>query len=625
MRALSRLTWRICILLGLVGAFAFAEAAPTVEALHISPRWGQPLNGRLIFREAIDGSLFKVRLATAEEYRARGLRKADFLDSVSVYSDPRRPLMPVISGMDPVAARQFDVLIFTQDGAGSALTNFSVSALSDGYFEVTRSIVQVDTVDSRRDMVSSVDGVSKDNVAPVKIPSPRVMKSGDSTGLPRVQRHTDTAPSVSDRASAEGFRQTEDEPRVTARGRIDQSESLRLPSRGTEKVALISSAPAVPMPDATLTNGTSRALIPESSRYEDAFTINKMNLIVYLLVTLLILVAGYALLFVGRRSGRASLSPGVRAAELEGKMREPQISSPSSTPSATAGRGWEAGGGAMPGADRAAMGFGSGQSVNPEVALANAAAQQSYAATAARLKQQYYKKLEEEASALKVGRDTSIRADLGVSADRAPPAAKDIPGRAAYGAMSASSERERGSREVRRRATAPINPQNHGGGLPAQASAPSVVRRPISPAPPSVEPVNRDLNPSVTREGRESSSGAQAIPGQGGATDAAARSVQSRPMASADSINPNVGRSRPDSGAVSVPRVMTPVERMAPKPVAGNVDGPERQKIELAAVYMSMGDLPTARILLREVMTSPNTNWHARANELLNEINGLDK
>jgi FimV-like protein len=38
-----------------------------------------------------------------------------------------------------------------------------------------------------------------------------------------------------------------------------------------------------------------------------------------------------------------------------------------------------------------------------------------------------------------------------------------------------------------------------------------------------------------------------------------------------------------------------------------------------------MGDLPTARILIREVLSSPNQVLHGKANELLKEINELDK
>jgi len=610
MRIGNQFRWRIFILLGMASVIAFAEAAPTVDAMHVSPRWGQPLNGRLIIREASDGLSFKVRMATAEEYRARGLYKADFLDSVSVYSDPDRPRMPLISGTEPVSARQFDVLIATQDMAGNALTNFSVKAIADGHFEVTRHFVYAGAAEPAREKLFGSDSLSTDGTVLAKKPT--------QFQAPRAQRRADSVQPAIERVPGEVVRPAGDEFRPPASARADHADSSRFTSGDPEKVVLLSSSPIPPLQDSSVVNGRSRSQNPEPSGQEEAFTISKMNLVLYLLVTLILLFTGYVLRGMRRAVG-ASQSPKAGGDEAEGRSREPRISP------ATAGNSWEAPGGTASGADRHGMNFGFvQQSVDPEMALAYAAAQQSYAATAARLKQQHYQRIVEEAGKLKLGGDTPLRGVTGSGAESPSHPAKEVRRHEAPGSVQSSWTGDQGRRDTQRETPAAGNPEDSRG-LSAQApSGQAAIRRSV-PSTRPVEAINRGVNP------QGSGSMQNFVPGAAGpsAPDSAAahlsRRIQSRPGSAETPVNPEAHPNRPNVGTVAAPQVMTAATRSAVNPVAGNEDGPERQKIELAAVYMSMGDFPTARILLREVMSSPNTMLHGKANELLNEINGLEK
>jgi len=70
----QRLSAMLVFLLSLLGVIP-AEAAPTVDALHVVPRLGQPLSGRLLMREDFIVAQSIVRLATADEYQVVGLIK----------------------------------------------------------------------------------------------------------------------------------------------------------------------------------------------------------------------------------------------------------------------------------------------------------------------------------------------------------------------------------------------------------------------------------------------------------------------------------------------------------------------------------------------------------------------
>ena len=71
---------------------------------------------------------------------------------------------------------------------------------------------------------------------------------------------------------------------------------------------------------------------------------------------------------------------------------------------------------------------------------------------------------------------------------------------------------------------------------------------------------------------------------------------------------------------VANPRAEQPAQ---PSPRVGRTKV-DRQKLDLASVYMTMGDLTTAKILAKEILASPMTDLHAEAQGILQSIEEIE-
>jgi FimV-like protein len=577
-----------------------AYAAPRVDDLLISPRLGQPFSGRLVFKGSVKPQALKIRMASVAEYESLGLKKPEFMDSVAVYKDAEKPNMPVLSGSDQVTDRNFDVLVATSDDTGLAFTNFSVKAHADGHFELVRQVFQ----DKSR--VSSAESSVASSQTPIA--AGRLESDRDSMRqmvFEAVQESLSRKASLDQNGTSREPRATVSPKQKTAQSRdklIAELPVNRVPVEGAVKPFRPDyTNPAYVPREIFELNDTARRPAVVSDSSSDQITINKLNLLLVLILLSFSLLPLY--IFWSKRGASAQRhGSGVMQTTIDAPSVHLRNGNGGGSEDRSPRRN------ALEPSERSLGQFGPSLGTDPEAAIALAAAHHSYAATTARIKEQYYRSLAQEAS---LGRDALSPVKHAYTTHAHEPA-----GLARASTPEPYKDDARGE-----------EPSLHMPRDEASTTPPTSRPQPQSQAP--VQPQQRrSVRPQVPVPGVQQEFRDQARNDPAAATNRLEQGKKEpvspimRPSAIKAAVTPT------EPGVAHSPA--RPIQQLPVKPAAvsdspQSLDGPERQKVELASVYMSMGDQPTARILLREVLSAPETPWHKKAQELLNEINQLEK
>jgi FimV-like protein len=136
-------------------------ASMPVDGLILVQRPDQTLHGRLNFQDKSQARDAIVRLASAREYQRFGLVLPDFAPDAMVQEDAKLPGVLFISTAQAVRSREFDLVFKTALSTGVAFTRFHAKVGADNSITLTRSVLAVDKVSDAGDSGSASEAAQR--------------------------------------------------------------------------------------------------------------------------------------------------------------------------------------------------------------------------------------------------------------------------------------------------------------------------------------------------------------------------------------------------------------------------------------------------------------------------------
>ena len=535
----------------------------------------QTLRGRLTFN---DNSLARdaiVSLASAREYQRFGLMRPDFATDAMIQEKAESPGVLFISTAQPVRGREFDLVLKTKLPTGEAFTRFNTKIGADDTITLTRSVLAVDKFSDVGDRETAREAAQTQD--------PRITGSLEAE---RIKKHAPKLTALNTEILASPPKKTSFQSQVApanpsppAPATLPAPVVASTPRPAEVSAPLLTAAtPAqTSMPTSALPNllmappSTPQSGPPESAPLSESISIhiNKLDLILWLAgISLVLSIGGPLWSAFSRKNDEIQRLKDSQTTALINRL--PSAYESGQAASLPAGQN---------NADK--RGYGPLYESETELALVQAIEQKHVAIASAQTRANYYQTLVNVGQ--QDGRDGWGQAKPPESSPaRAPQTSSPAP-------------------ESVHATTVGLNALGNPSQLPeSPTKAVDPVHQP-NVAPPSEPELKTTVSgPSVTT----------AELGGGPAGNIPVRLIR------APALQVAAPTAEESTQAASQPR---PAQRVNPQKSAWS------EKLDLAVVYLNMGDLPTAAILAKEVAATGTPEIAQEARELIASIEKLNE